>query len=127
LLFGRPVGNRPKLILRRLLDPAGLGDGTSAVRSVPVFTGEHMNESSRPFFAVALCSAALAAGCATAGSHGPGHAAGGMADAQAHCEMHRKMMASMTPEQRQAMMSEHMKSMTPEMRQRMQAMHEQCT
>jgi hypothetical protein len=42
------------------------------------------------------------------------------------CEMHRKMMGSMTPAQQQAMMDEHMKSMSPEMRSRMQDVHARC-
>jgi hypothetical protein len=77
----------------------------------------------------------LLAGCAAAGAgpqsqvgggYGGGMHQGEMKDMQAMCEMHRKEMASRTPQERQAMMEERMKSMSPEMRQRMQAMMEQC-
>lgn len=47
-------------------------------------------------------------------------------DPQAMCEMHKKMMGSMTPEQQQAMMAEHMKDMSADMRARMQEMHARC-
>ena len=43
------------------------------------------------------------------------------ADMSAMCrDMHDKMAAAKTPEERQAIMQERMKSMSPEMRQRMQ-------
>lgn len=81
---------------------------------------------------VALLSSALLAGalvgCAGApqkSSDHP-HATMGSMDMQAHCEMHKKMMAGKPTAEQRAMMQEHMKSMAPEMRQRMQAMHEQC-
>jgi hypothetical protein len=42
-------------------------------------------------------------------------------DLMAACrDVHDKMAAAKTPEERQAIMQERMKSMTPEMRQRMQ-------
>jgi hypothetical protein len=67
---------------------------------------------------------ALLAGCATR-PHEREHDHAGM-DPQSMCEMHRKMMGSMTPAQQQAMMDEHVKSMSPEMRSRMQEMHARC-
>ncbi len=75
--------------------------------------------------ATALVSSALLAGCA-APRHDHGQHQGAMMDATAMCEMHKSMMAGKTPQERQAMMDEHMKSTSPEMRQRMQAMHAQC-
>lgn len=51
----------------------------------------------------------------------------GMTDKKSMCEMHNKMMSSKTPEERSAMMDEHMKSMSPEMRQHhMEMMQQQC-
>lgn len=47
-------------------------------------------------------------------------------DQQAMCEMHKKMMGSMSVEQQQAMMAEHMKDMSADMRARMQEMHARC-
>jgi hypothetical protein len=47
-------------------------------------------------------------------------------DAQAMCEMHKKMMGSMSAEKQQAMMAEHMKDMSADMRARMQEMHARC-
>lgn len=76
--------------------------------------------------ATVLASSALLASCA-APRHDPGQHQGAMMDAKAMCEMHKGMMAGKTPQERQAMMDEHMKSMSPEMRQRMQAMHAQCS
>jgi hypothetical protein len=50
-----------------------------------------------------------------------------MKDMQAMCDMHKKMVATKTPEEHQAMMDEKMKSMSPEMKQKhMQMMQEQC-
>ena len=39
-------------------------------------------------------------------------------DEMAMCNMHQKMMSAKTPEERRALMAEHMKSMPPEMRQK---------
>jgi hypothetical protein len=47
-------------------------------------------------------------------------------DPQAMCERHKKMMGSMSAEQQQAMMAEHMKGMSADMRARMQEMHARC-
>ena len=47
-------------------------------------------------------------------------------DPQAMCEMHRKMMGSMSAEQQQTMMAEHMKDMPADMHARMQEMHARC-
>lgn len=47
-------------------------------------------------------------------------------DPQSMCEMHRKMMESMSAEQQQAMMAEHVKDMPADMRDRMQEMHARC-
>lgn len=87
-----------------------------------------MNQPSPKLAVVAavLASSALLTACATP-RHAPGQHQGAMMDPQAMCEMHRNMMAGKTPQERQAMMDEHMKSMSPEMRQRMQAMHAQCS
>ena len=52
--------------------------------------------------------------------------AGSQMDMKSMCEMHNKMMSSKTPEERSAMMAEHMKSMSPEMRQRHMEMMQQC-
>lgn len=80
------------------------------------------NPSTRlPLLAAALL-AALLAGCATR----PAEHHGTDMDPQAMCDMHRKMMGSMTPAQQQAMMDEHMKGMAPDMRARMQEMHARC-
>jgi uncharacterized protein (DUF3084 family) len=40
------------------------------------------------------------------------------ADMKSMCQMHEQMMRAKTPEERKAIMAEHMKSMSPEMRQR---------
>jgi hypothetical protein len=45
---------------------------------------------------------------------------------EVNCEMHRKMMAQMTPEQREARMAEHMKDMSPEMRARHMEKMREC-
>jgi hypothetical protein len=78
--------------------------------------------------AAPLLLASLLAGCAA--MHGDQHShsrdSHAMMDVQSMCEMHRKMMAGMTPAQEQAHMDEHMKSMSPEMRKKMQDMHAQC-
>jgi hypothetical protein len=84
----------------------------------------------------AVFVAALLAGCAAIGgephrptgtTHGSGSmGAGGNMDMQAMCEMHTKMMAGKTPQERKAMMDERMKSMSAEERQRMEAMMQRC-
>src|SRR5687768_14812181 len=72
---------------------------------------------SKSLLAGLLAPAVLLAACASASDrHSHEHRHSAMGDPQAMCEMHKKMMAGMTPEQRQAMMNEHMKTMTPEMR-----------
>lgn len=51
----------------------------------------------------------------------------GMMDMKSMCAMHHSMIAKKTPEEREAMMNEHMKSMSPEMRrQHMAMMDEKC-
>ncbi len=51
----------------------------------------------------------------------------GMADRQTMCAIHSQMMAARTPEERQALMAQHMRDMSPEMQQRhLQMMGEQC-
>jgi hypothetical protein len=75
------------------------------------------------FFGTAA-SLILLAGCASPGAR---HDHPADMDPQAMCEMHKKMMGSMTREQQQSMMDEHMKNMSPEMRSRMQAMHARCS
>jgi hypothetical protein len=61
------------------------------------------------------------------GHHGASKGAIGMGhkDMVAMCPMHEQMMGSKTPDERKAMMAEHMKTMSPETRkqhlQRMQA------
>jgi hypothetical protein len=58
---------------------------------------------------------------------GPAGEQRGMMDMKAMCDMHHRMMAAKSPEERRAMMDEHMKNMSPEMRQKhMQMMQEQC-
>jgi hypothetical protein len=60
-------------------------------------------------------------------SSGPAGEQRGMMDMKAMCDMHDRMMAAKTPEERRAMMDEHMKNMSPEMVQKhMQMMQEQC-
>ena len=78
--------------------------------------------------AVPLLLATLLAGCAAmrGDHHSRSHDSHAMMDVQSMCDMHRKMMAGMTPAQEQAHMDEHMKSMSPEMRKKMQDMHAQC-
>lgn len=57
----------------------------------------------------------------------PGAGQAGMMDQQSMCAMYGNMMGSRTPEERQAIMDEHMKGMSPEMRQqRLQMMQQQC-
>jgi hypothetical protein len=82
------------------------------------------------FFAVtasALMTAALS-GCATDTSDQAGmHRGGGpmeMKDMQSMCDMHKKMMASKTPAEREAMMGGQ--TMSPEMKKHMMMMQEQC-
>jgi hypothetical protein len=54
-------------------------------------------------------------------------ASGMMGDQQAMCDMHRKMMAARTQEERQALMDQNMPNMTPDARQQqMQMMQERC-
>ena len=73
---------------------------------------------------VALSVATLAAACASPGATNPVPASPGMADMaepaptaamdprmKAMQEMHQKMMGARTPEERQALMAEHMKAM----------------
>jgi hypothetical protein len=51
----------------------------------------------------------------------------GTADLQTMCSMYRNMANARTPEERQAMMDQHMRQMSPEMQQRhMQMMGERC-
>jgi hypothetical protein len=51
----------------------------------------------------------------------------GRMDMKSMCAMHHDMMAKKTPEEREAMMKEHMPSMSPEMRrQHMAMMDQQC-
>jgi hypothetical protein len=63
-----------------------------------------------------LCLAAagaglvLLAGCGSMHRHGEGGGHGGMHGSAMH-EMHQKMAAAKTPQERQALMSEHMKAM----------------
>lgn len=92
------------------------------------------------FPATAALAAAILAGCATdpaaqarhrqhhpdaaqsQGRMGMGMGAGPMgrgmmmsdAEMKSMCEMHEKMMGTMTPEERKSMMTEHMKKMSPE-------------
>jgi hypothetical protein len=81
-------------------------------------------KSSFPACCAAVSLTLLLAACA---SPGPRHDNPAGMDQQAMCEMHKKMMGSMTREQQQSMMDEHMKSMSPEMRNRVQAMHARCS
>jgi hypothetical protein len=60
------------------------------------------------------------------GMMGSGEQMGGM-DMKSMCEMHDRMMNAKTPEERNAMMNEHMKNMSPEMRERqIEMMRQQC-
>ncbi|MEC4722879.1 MULTISPECIES: hypothetical protein [Noviherbaspirillum] len=63
-----------------------------------------------------------------AGTSGPGQMGMmGQMDMKSMCAMHHNMMAKKTPEERDAMMTQHMKSMSPEMRrQHMAMMDEKC-
>jgi hypothetical protein len=72
---------------------------------------------------LAALGALVLGACAAPDAPHDGHA---NMDPAAHCEMHKQMMSSMTPQQQQAMMDEHMKDMSPEMRARMQEMHARC-
>lgn len=48
-------------------------------------------------------------------------------DMKTMCDMHKKMMSSKTPAEREAMMDRNMKSMSPEMRQKhMEMMEAKC-
>ncbi|GGI55672.1 hypothetical protein [Oxalicibacterium solurbis] len=75
--------------------------------------------------AAAALIATTLAGCAASQSQRPQQSQGSMgsmdmsnADSMAMCkEMHTQMMNAKTPEERQAMMAEHMKNMSPEMMQ----------
>jgi hypothetical protein len=65
----------------------------------------------------------------TAGPSGRGGMQGQqgmMMDMLAMCDMHKQQMAGKSPQERQAMMDEHMRSMPPQMRDRMQSMLRQC-
>lgn len=65
---------------------------------------------------------AAATGCAT----GPSGDKMGMMDMKTMCEMHAKMKDK-SPEEKQAMMGEHMKMMSPEkMQEHMAMMQEKC-
>ena len=64
-------------------------------------------------------------GCAMHQRHHSGDAMGAM-DTNAHCDMHRQMMAGKTPAERRAYMDSRMQSMSPERRQQMQEMHQRC-
>jgi hypothetical protein len=79
------------------------------------------------FTASALMTAALS-GCATSTSDQAGmHKGGGqmeMKDMQSMCEMHKKMMASKTPAERQAMMDGQ--TMSADMKKHMMMMEERC-
>lgn len=51
----------------------------------------------------------------------------GTAEMQTMCSMYRNMAKARTPEERQAMMDEHMRQMSPEMQQRhMEMMGQRC-
>ena len=59
--------------------------------------------------------------------NGPSGESMAMKDMKAMCNMHEKMMAAKTPEERLAMMDERMKAMSPEMMQKhMGMMKEKC-
>jgi hypothetical protein len=74
--------------------------------------------------------AASAGSQGTMGRGGPGGGQMGMMgnmDMKSMCEMHDRMMNAKTPEERSAMMNEHMKNMPPEMRERqIEMMRQQC-
>ena len=55
---------------------------------------------------------------------GPMHMSAG--DMQAMCDMHNQMMSGKTPEQRRAIIEEHVKSMSPDMRHHMEMMQHHC-
>ena len=59
-------------------------------------------------FAAAGVAFVLLSGCGAMRGHSPGQAGG---PGSAMHEMHQKMAAAKTPEERQALMSEHMKAM----------------
>lgn len=77
-----------------------------------------------------LFGAALLGGCASSPMGQSSDAMGGMSksdgDMTAMCEMHKKMMGSMSPQDQTAMMEEHMKNMTPEMRAQHMEQMKQC-
>jgi hypothetical protein len=81
----------------------------------------------------AVLIATTLAGCAAGPSQRPQHSEGSMGsmdmsnpDAMAMCrDMHTQMMNAKTPEERQAMMAEHMKKMSPDMMQHCPMMQEQ--
>jgi hypothetical protein len=78
----------------------------------------------KPLLAALATAFALSA-CATGGGH-EGHSPGGAGSAGAHAhfdhqmhsmsEMHQRMLAAKTPEERRALMAEHMKAMQGGMR-----------
>lgn len=82
-----------------------------------------------------LVAAVFLAGCATKqdaehSEHHPATDASGaqMAamDMKVMCDMHKKMMSTKTPAERQVMMDEHAKSMSPEMMKKHMAVMEKC-
>jgi hypothetical protein len=95
-----------------------------------------------PLSALAVAAfVSLIAGCAsdsaqsrTATSRASPSMSGGMSGApmtmenmKAMCDMHKKRMGSMTPEQHMKMMEEHMPNMSPEMRRKhMEMMEKSC-
>ena len=78
----------------------------------------------------ALVGAALLGGCASSSMSDPSNSMAGMSkadgDMTAMCDMHKKMMGSMSAQDQKAMMDEHMKDMTPEMRAKHMEKMKQC-
>ena len=70
----------------------------------------------------ALVGLALLGGCASSSMGDPSNSMAGMSkadgDMTAMCDMHKKMMGSMSPADQKAMMEAHMKDMSPEMREK---------
>lgn len=83
----------------------------------------------------AVAAATAIAGCATSPESQHRHPSpdgaaaaqgGGMMEASAMCDKHKKMMSGKSPEEVKAMKEAHMKAMSPDMQKKHAAMMEKC-
>jgi outer membrane murein-binding lipoprotein Lpp len=85
---------------------------------LPLSTQDYPNRKEQflnifsPVLIAAALGASMVAGCASP----PMSMSKSGGDMAAMCDMHKKMMGSMSPQDQKAMMDEHMKDMSPEMR-----------